>query len=180
MDCGRDASAIYRDGKLPGLFYAAPYVVMDPRLCLVACLDNVPCGYILGTANSSKFESWTEKNWFPNLRATHPLPPDNDASADAKLIRLIHAGYHPHPSLSAYPGHLHIDLLPCLQGKGIGRKLIEGFSRLLRQQCCPAMHLGVNERNSNASAFYEHIGLTLLGRHPGWIAYGTTLARSKF
>jgi hypothetical protein len=90
MDYGRDATPLYADGRLPGLFYAAPYVTCDPSLCLVACLDQKPCGYILGTNDSRAFEAWCEANWFSTLRTRYPVPPMEDSSADAKLIRLIH------------------------------------------------------------------------------------------
>jgi ribosomal protein S18 acetylase RimI-like enzyme len=175
-DGGRDASKLYADGRLPGLFYAAPYVMFDPSLCLVACLDQTPCGYVLGTSDSRAFEHWCEANWFPPLRARYPLPPVDDASADAKLIRLIHRGYRVEANLEAYPGHLHIDLLPCIQRQGAGTKLIKDFIALLAGRNCPALHLGVNAANEGACKFYESIGLSLVRQSPHVRTYGLVLS----
>jgi len=177
MDYGRDATKLYADGRLPGLFYAEPYVKCDPSLCLVACLDQKPCGYVLGTNDSRAFENWCEANWFPPLRARYPLPPLEDASADAKIIRLIHRGYRFEAGLEAYPGHLHIDLLPCIQRQGAGTKLIAGFADLLAQRGCPAFHLGVNKANPGACNFYEAIGLHLVRESVTVKTYGRTFSR---
>lgn len=177
MDYGRDATSLYADGRLPGLFYAAPYVMCDPSLCLVACLDQKPCGYVLGTNDSRTFEAWCEANWFPALRARYPVPPLEDASADAKMIRLIHRGYRFEADLGAYPGHLHIDLLPCIQRQGVGTKLIAGFADLLAKRGCPAFHLGVNKANRGACKFYEAIGLSLIRESATVSTYGRVLLR---
>jgi len=176
MDYGRDATRLYADGRLPGSFYAAPYVMCDPALCLVACLDQKPCGYVLGTDDSRAFESWCEVNWFPPLRNRLPIPPLDDQSADAKLIRLIHQGYRFETDLQAYPGHLHIDLLPCIQRQGVGTKLIKKFAAVLAQRDCPAFHLGVNVANLGACKFYESIGLRLIRHSSNVRTYGLALS----
>lgn len=176
MDYGRDATKLYADGRLPGLFYVAPYVTCDPSLCLVACLDQKPCGYVLGTNDSRAFETWCEANWFPSLRARYPLPLVEDSSADAKLIRLIHRGYRSEADLKAYPGHLHIGLLPCIQRQGVGTKLIKDFAALLAKRDCPALHLGVNVANPGACRFYEAIGLRLVRQALNARTYGLELA----
>ncbi len=175
MDYGRDATRIYADGRLPGLFYVAPYVTCDPGLCLVACLDQKPCGYVLGTTDSRAFETWCEANWFPSLRTRYPIPPVADSSADAKLIRLIHRGYRFEADLEAYPGHLHIDLLPCIQRQGVGTKLIKEFAALFAERDCPAFHLGVNLANPGACGFYETIGLRLIRQTATARTYGQML-----
>lgn len=175
MDYGRDATSLYADGRLPGAFYAAPYVTCDPSLCLVACLDQMPCGYVLGTSDSRSFEAWCEANWFSPLRDRYPIPPSEDPTPDAKLIRLIHRGYRFEADLEAYPGHLHIDLLPCIQRQGIGSKLIQGFAALLGTRGCPAFHLGVNVANQGACTFYESIGLRLIRQSTQVRTYGMVL-----
>ncbi len=177
MDYGRDATKLYADGRLPGLCYAAPYLTRDPSLCLVACLDQKPCGYVLGTNDSRAFETWCEANWFPPLRTRYPIPPAEDSSADAKLIRLIYRGYRFEADLEAYPGHLHIDLLPGIQRQGVGTKLIKDFAALLAERDCPALHLGVNLANPGACKFYESIGLRLIRQAANVRTYGLVLHR---
>lgn len=172
---GGDASAHYADPLLLGDFYAAPYVSQDPGLCLIAAPDGVPSGYVLGTADSAGFRQWTENHWFPALRSLHPLPDPGVHSPEADLIRRLHAGYQVPDYSQDYPAHLHIDLLPCLQGRGVGRQLMNRFFDRLRERGCPAVHLGVNPANARAIAFYEKFGFHLIASDPGCIVYGFKL-----
>lgn len=179
MDYGRDATKLFADGSLPGAFYAAPYVTRDASLCLVACLDGEPCGYVLGTDDSRAFEAWCARNWFPSLRTRHPFPQAEDDGRDARLIRLIHQGYRFEAELEAYPGHLHVDLLPCIQRQRVGSKLIAGFAKILAKRGCPAFHLEVNKANPGACKFYETIGLQLIRESSTSRTYGLTLSAAK-
>jgi ribosomal protein S18 acetylase RimI-like enzyme len=174
-DSGSDASDLYRDGELLGHYYVAPYGMLEPDVCFTLTQDDVPCGYLLGTRDSAAFSTRCEKDWFPVLRQRYPLPAAEDTTQDGDLIRAIHRGYHPHPDLTAYPAHLHIDLLPTAQGQGLGRKLIETFLNRLRGLSVPAVHLGVGARNARAIAFYERVGFHRIQAYPGWIAYGMHL-----
>ncbi len=177
-DAGRDATPLYRDPELLGHYYAVPYAVLEPELCFMLTADGAPCGYVLGTRDTAAFNARAESEWFPALRARLPVPAENDTSADADMLRLIHAGYSIHPDVGDYPAHLHIDLLPVTQGKGLGRRLIERFLAALRERGVPAVHLGVSERNTGAIAFYEKLGFHLIGAYPGWRAYGLRLGPS--
>jgi ribosomal protein S18 acetylase RimI-like enzyme len=109
------------------------------------------------------------------LRARYPLPPVEDASLDAGMIREIHHTFQVHPDLAAYQAHLHIDLLPEAQGQGLGRRMIEALLGRMRAAGVPSIHLGVGARNANAIAFYEHVGFHQIKAYPGWIAYGMNL-----
>ena len=175
-DSGGDASQLYRDGELLGHFYVAPYVVLEPDLCFTLTQDGLPCGYILGARDSAAYSARAERDWFPVLRARYPLPPVEDSSPDAGMIRAIHRGYLPHPELAGYPAHLHIDLLPPAQGQGWGRKLVETFLDRLRELSVPGVHLGVGARNLRAIGFYERVGFQRLLAHPGWFAYSLRLS----
>lgn len=175
-DSGVDATPLYRDPDLLGHFYAAPYAVIEPDLCLILTRDRTPVGYILGTRDSVAFAGQCEQRWFPLLRERYPLPPADDRSPDAQIIRLIHAGQRAQEDMAAYPAHLHIDLLPEGQGQGWGRRLMTTFLDRLRSLDVPAVHLGVGKRNPGAIAFYERVGFHVIQNHEGWIAYGMRLS----
>ena len=177
-DAGADASALYREPELLGHYYAAPYAVLEPELCFVLAGEDGPVGYVLGTANTAAFQRRAEREWFPALRARLPLPPVEDTSADAALIRSIHDGFSSEPELARFPAHLHIDLLPCAQGRGLGRQLLDRFCAALQARGVRAVHLGVGERNHRAIAFYERYGFRLIRAYPEWRAYGLELASS--
>lgn len=172
---GGDATEHYSDPLLLGHYYAAPYVKQDPGLCLVATLAGEPAGYVLGTADSAGFRAWSELHWFPPLRAKYALREPADTSPEAALVRRIHAGYEPPNYAAKYPAHLHIDLLPQLQGQGVGARLMNRFIELLRARSCPAVHLVVNSANTRAVRFYEKFGFHVIEASPNHRAYGLRL-----
>ena len=71
------------------------------------------------------FDSRCESDWWPALRARHPIGSGGN-DLDELLITMLH---HRHRAaddiVAAYPSHLHIDLLPEAQGEGLGRALME-------------------------------------------------------
>jgi ribosomal protein S18 acetylase RimI-like enzyme len=66
------------------------------------------------------------------------------------------------PEADDYPAHLHIDLLPRLQGQGMGRRLIETLIAALRERGIPGLHLGLDAANTSARAFYDRLGFVEL------------------
>jgi ribosomal protein S18 acetylase RimI-like enzyme len=77
--------------------------------------------------------------------------------------------------LTEYPAHLHIDILPEGQGKGMGRKLIEIFVDALRRQKVKALHLQVGKSNENAVHFYQRVGFHIIKEYERAIAFGMKL-----
>ncbi len=171
-DSGKDASELYRNPELLGHFYAAPYPVFEPDISFTLTAAGNPCGYIIGTTDSAAFYANCEKDWFPVLRERFPLPPEEDLSLDAHMIRLIHKGHLPNPDLAGYPAHLHIDLLPIAQGHGLGRKLMQTFINTLQKKNVSALHLQVGIANSGAIRFYESVGFNRIAEYEKAIAFG--------
>jgi ribosomal protein S18 acetylase RimI-like enzyme len=153
-DAGEDAAPLYRDPKLLGHVYAGPYAALAPDAIFVVEDEEGVGGYILGARNTLAFEAALVANWWPSLRALYP-----DVAAamtpDERMQRLIH---HPpctsRPIADAYPAHLHIDLLPRLRGKGVGRRMIDTWREVVRV----STHLAVGERNARAVRFYRAYG----------------------
>jgi ribosomal protein S18 acetylase RimI-like enzyme len=167
-DAGKDATDIYRDPKVLGHVYAAPYGVHAPESALVAEDDEGVGGYILGPVDTRAFEKTLEAAWWPRLRDVYPDPSKTRAeswSADERMHYLIH-----HPSRAPrritepYPSHLHIDLLPRLQGRGLGRKLIDAWLSRMRELGSIGTHLGVGPANARAVRFYGAYGFAEIER----------------
>jgi ribosomal protein S18 acetylase RimI-like enzyme len=155
-DAGQDATALYRDPDLLAHVYCGPYPAADPSLSFVVVDDEGVAGYLVGTADTAAFTAWQDEHWWPALRARYPPAPD-DGTADHALVELIHHPPHDEPP-AGFPAHLHIDLLPRLQGQGWGRRLIEAFVAALAERGVPGLHLGVDPRNAGARAFYARLG----------------------
>lgn len=155
---GQDATDRYRDPDLLGHVYCGPYPVADPGLTFVVVDAHGVAGYVVATADTAGFADWCEREWWPVLRARHAATDDpGDGSQDHVLHAMVHRP-DVAPAPASAPAHLHIDLLPRLQGQGWGRRLIEQLAAALRARGVPGVHLGVDAANVRAVAFYEHLG----------------------
>jgi ribosomal protein S18 acetylase RimI-like enzyme len=164
-DSGQDATRSFRYPELPGQIYAAPYGVFAPSLAFLAEDAQGVAGYVVGARDSQDFERTLEREWWPPLRPRYPEPPPGLPAGrwtrDQQFAQLIH---HPRGTpaelAGPYPSHLHINLLPRLQGRGLGRRLIQTLTGALRDQGSPGLHLYVGLANQRAAAFYAHVGFT--------------------
>jgi ribosomal protein S18 acetylase RimI-like enzyme len=156
---GEDASDLVADPRLFGELYAAPYGVLEPEHAFV--VDDGAgraVGYALGALDTRAFEARCEAEWWPDLRARHPLG-SGGTDLDELLIAMLHARHLADDDVVAgHPSHLHIDLLPEAQGGGWGRRLMEVMHGALRAAGSPGVHLGVSARNHRALGFYAHLG----------------------
>ena len=159
-DAGEDATARFADPRLLGEVYVGPYLLMPHGIGYTAIEEGVPSGYVLAAVDTRRFEAECEAQWWPPLRKRYPQQIADDPSTDdAEIIALIHRPERPTDEVVArYPAHLHIDLLPILQGRGVGREMIGRLLDELRARGVPGVHLGVDARNERAVGFYEHLG----------------------
>jgi len=160
---GQDATDRLQHPELMGLVWAAPYVVFEPEHALVIVDDaSQVVGYALGTVNTVAFEDRLDAQWWPQLQKDYPRQLADTAPKeflDAALIQRIHrAPRTPAELTNKWPAHVHIDLLPVVQGQGMGRKTMTVLLDLLRQAGATGVHLGVDPANTGAIAFYERLG----------------------
>jgi ribosomal protein S18 acetylase RimI-like enzyme len=164
---GQDGTSVFRDPRLPGHVYAAPYAIFEPSLAFVAQDAGGVGGYIVAALDSQAFERRLERAWWPPLRASHPEPSPELAQGlspqEQFALRWIHHPLGTPDELArGFPSHLHINLVPRLQGQGIGRQLIATVITALRVQGSPGVHLHVGHGNQRAASFYRHIGFAQL------------------
>ncbi len=175
-DSGEDATGQYRDPDLLGEAYVGPYLRFAPEHALVAEDESGVAGYVLGVRDTVAFEAECERSWWPALRARHPLDAFEEDTPDWRIVRLIH---HP-PTVSPevverYPAHLHIDLLPRLQGHGEGRRLLTALLDGLADAGAPGVHLGVSRTNERAIGFYLRMGFAEVQRYSHSLIMARTL-----
>ena len=159
---GDDASALYRDPKLVGHVYAAPYAVLSPRSVFVAEDTEGVGGYIVGAPDTHAFEARLEAEWWPELRRLYPEPTEEPRSGWSRDQLMSHRIHHPGRTASEivepYPSHLHINLLPHLRGRRLGRRLMERWLGSIRDLGSRGAHLAVGAANSRAIGFYRACG----------------------
>ncbi len=164
---GKDATHLYRNPDLLAHLYCGPYPIADPGLTFVVVDEHGVAGYIVATDDSERFGDWLDAHWWPALRAQYPRVADpGDGTEDHILVERLHTWPSgPEPHYERFPAHLHIDLLPRLQGQGWGRRLVERLADELRSRGVPGLHLGVDSRNTGAISFYERVGFTVQATH---------------
>jgi len=167
-DHGADATALHSDPRLLGEIWVGPYLQRWPQHAFVVADEETVGGYIVGAPDTVEHERWLEREWLPPLRLRYPQDAFPAGTADADCVRLLH---NPPPTperlSSAYPAHLHIDLLPGMQRRGYGRALMNAFLASLRSAGVEAVHVGVSSANSGAIAFYRRLGFRNL--HDGTV-----------
>jgi GNAT superfamily N-acetyltransferase len=61
----------------------------------------------------------------------------------------------PREVVDAYPAHLHLNLLPGAQGKGVGLVLLKAWLELASKRGAAAVHVGVNRAGLRALRFWS-------------------------
>lgn len=156
---GEDGSDNCIHPELVGSYYAAPYAIHDPGLCLMLTDEAGPCGYVLGTADTRAFTAWFNETWSPEIRARFAGLEPVAGAGDLSLLERLDQDLEDDDFVDEYPAHLHIDLLPRAQSGGWGRKMIEAWTELAVRRGACGLHLGVSGSNTNAVGFYRHIGM---------------------
>jgi len=166
---GEDASSLYRDPKLLGHVYAAPYAVLSPQSVFVVEDAGGVSGYVVGAPDTREFETRLEAEWWPRLRRLYHDPaggPRAGWSGDQLISHKIH-----YPDRTAdeivepYPSHLHINLLPHLRGGGVGRQLMARWLATVGELGSHGAHLAVGAANRRAIRFYRACGFYELECH---------------
>ena len=175
-DSGRDATGVLEDDRVWAEVFVLPYVARHPEFAYVVETDDgTVAGYVVGVPDTRAFEDWFAETWWPAFSERWPEPLEERTRQDG-ILRYAYgrrAGAEPYGD--AYPAHLHIDLLPELQGQGWGRRLIDTFADALRVAGVSGLHLAADSENAGALTFYDRLGFTRIPSHAGVQAFGMTL-----
>jgi ribosomal protein S18 acetylase RimI-like enzyme len=166
-DSGNDATSLFSDPRLPGHVWLGPYLAFEPTLAFVAEDSKGVAGYVVAALDTPAFEDRLERDWWPPLRARYPQAAQSPAEAVSPIeqaaLNDMHRPWDVVGDLvGRFPSHLHIDLLPRIQGRGIGRKLMATALSSLRDRGSRGLHLLVARGNERAAGFYRHIGFSEL------------------
>jgi len=166
-DNGDDASHAFDDPKALGHIYVGPYLKLEPDLAFVLEDPQGVCGYALGALDSKKFYAAHRTRWLPELRQ-RCAEPAGDPRQWTRTQKVYFEYYHPDIFLpdpyEPYPSHLHIDLLPRAQGRGLGKEMMKVLLAELAARGSPGVHLGMGATNARAERFYRRLGFRELAR----------------
>ena len=155
---GGDASHLYRDPKMMGHIYVAPYALLEPALAFVVEDRDGVAGFAVGTADTASWEERLEREWWPSLRERYADPVDIPPAArtpdQRRAFMIHHPTRTPDAIVGAYPAHLHMNLLPPSQRRGVGSKLLGAWLEMAAHLGAHAIHVGVNRTNTGAIPFW--------------------------
>lgn len=155
------------DPGIIGHVYVGPYAKLAPELAYVAEDDEGVCGYILGALDSKRhFERYVDE-WLPVICALHAEPTgeeDGWSRTEQILSELHNPEFFAPPQLAKYPSHLHIDLLPRAQGKGLGTRMISHMIERLQELGSRGVHLEMEADNRDAQRFFKRNGFREIAR----------------
>jgi len=157
-DNGADGTHLYQDHRIIGEIFAAPYAAFHADYAFVAEDDRGVAGYIIGAPDTRAFEARLEAQWWPALRDRYADTADTPSWQRSRdqwdAFYIHHPPTTPQPIVDAAPAHLHIDLLPRLQGQGVGKMLMDRWL----DRAGGKAHLGCQAPNLRAQHFYERYG----------------------
>ena len=143
--------------------YCDYYIEKEPYNCFVAVNEKDDAvGYIFCAENYRRFA----KTYF----SEYPLRAGKYGPAKYFASRFA---YGPQKKYSPeYPAHLHIDLLPDYQRKGLGSRLVDTLAEHLSEKGVPGLMLTVGKSNHKGISFYKKYGFIELGSSVGAVAMG--------
>lgn len=159
---GGDARGLYSsDDLLPDIF-CGPYLDLDPESAFVVDTGDRVAGYIIAASDTRDFVRRYRREVLPGFAARYPFVEHPRTQEDV----MVNLGNTPEhlliPELDEYPAHLHIDLLPELQGMGMGRRLVETLLASLAARGIHGVHLTMDAANTSARTFYDRLGFVEL------------------
>ena len=173
-DSGKDARGLFAQSDLLGDIWVGPYLHFSLEFCyVVESGDGVPLGYCIAALDTLRFEEATNHHWWPIKQSMYDKPDMTHQelwSRDERLAHLIHNPLRsPSEFLKEFPSHAHINLVPELQSKGWGKKLMQIMENALHDAGSNGVHLILSSKNLNALAFYKAVGYHIIFERPGEI-----------
>jgi len=158
----------WRDSESYADLFTSYYTNAEPESALVAERGGVVEGYLLGCVDSRR--AWSEAAIFGRLLRTRWIafrPATTRfvwrSFADVAFASLRRQRLPAPVRDERWPAHLHIDLLPTIRGRGVGRALLRLWLGKLEELGIAGCHVQTLAENHRAIAAFESVGFERLG-----------------
>jgi ribosomal protein S18 acetylase RimI-like enzyme len=169
---GSDATPHFGDRDLFGLIFASYYLEYEPESAFVACDGDAIAGYIIGSGDTLSQKETFDCIFIPRIikrMATHTLfrhPGDVLFLLRLSVANKYDEELYSEDLIENYPAHLHINLLPLYQRRGLGGRLMQVFEDKMREKNVPGIHLVTSTENKKALPFYIKNGFSVIKELP--------------
>jgi len=160
---------MWRDVESFADLFSGYYTDAEPESALVAELDGVVAGYLLGCVDSR--HAWNPAAIFGRhfVRRGIGFRPGTAGVVWRSFGDVVVDGLHRRlPPVSVHddqwPAHLHIDLLPSIRGRGVGAALLRAWLGRLQAAGIPGCYVETLGENRRALAFFGAMGFRRRGR----------------
>jgi ribosomal protein S18 acetylase RimI-like enzyme len=157
------------DRYLFGLRWCLDYLWHETENCFVGVdrRNGRVVGYILGALDSAAQAKRQNRVMLPQAKQYWKQLDKKTASDRRFIVFMRWFDWQVFRSLfQNYPAHLHINLAPEYQRRGVGERLLAAYEENLRQKRIPGYHLGVGADNQVGLNFYYKMGLEQLSVFP--------------
>ena len=167
---GASVETFLEDRRLFQEAFYAYYTRFESAHSWVACLGDPVVGFLMGCPDTTLKDPLWQRLVLPGvigkaLRGGYHLGQKTWRFAFSLLWDTLR-GHLPHPDLTLYPAHLHINVREGFRGAGLGRQLIETYVGHLRGLGVPGVHLDTTSENRLACHLYEATGFRILAAAP--------------
>lgn len=147
--------------------YCNYYIENEGHNCFVAANEeDEAVGYIICTENFDAFREIFIRDYIPRLDENLEVWGGNARKMAGTSFRLQEK------YKDDFPAHLHIDLLPEFQRKGIGHMLVNTLKEHLHGKGVPGVMLTVGAKNEVGQGFYNKYGFEFLEQSGDDVAFG--------
>lgn len=158
----------FNDHRLFGLLFSLYYTYHERANSFVAVDEDSGriAGYLLGSLDTIAQEKRFSRLWTARIAARGLLVSWWRYRESFSAMWHFSSVVHTFPPLShihrEYPAHLHINLLPGYQRRGVGGRLMEAMEARVRGAGIPGIHLITSDMNLKAVPFYLGRGYRIL------------------
>ncbi|MFH1537505.1 MAG: GNAT family N-acetyltransferase [bacterium] len=161
---GENVEPFFEDRELFADLVTLYYTDHEPESGFIPLVDGEPAGYLLGGANTRKYEEALKQTIMPLILR-------NIAGGKYRLGRSARAyarsfiwhkirGEHISTPVDLYPAHLHIDLFEEFRRSGVGSLLINTYIDYLKRLRIIGVHLVTSSYHAAAMPFYNMLGFS--------------------
>jgi len=159
-------SGRFDDERLFALVFCLYYVWFETDHCFVAEEEGKAVGYIIGTSKAEAQAADFDRRMLPRIALR--LYAYTSWRHPAAFREVLYWRRHEESEVppSGYRAHLHINILPGYQRRGLGSGLMAAFTEKLRGEGLDRVYLGTSNHNLKALEFYRKCGFEEIERRP--------------